>query len=382
MGPGGSRIFGFPMSEKQGDLEIEGAIADEIRSGIDETPGSSASMFPPGVWDRADRFVVPSVEPGASFPRIKKLLLRILRVATRSQGTFNTIVLEGMRQLDENVAAVDRENARRSRVFAQLRDESARLRRDLERIGHDYDIIQARLSAAERPAPARRPAADSAPPAGGFPDGFYLRFEEVFRGPEDEIRSRQRAYVDSFRSAPGPVLDCGCGRGEFLGVLKESGIESYGVDSNPVAVEMARARGVEARADDAFEHLRAIEGKLGGVSALQFVEHLVPEAVYEFLGLCRRALSPGGRLLLETINPDSVYALRAFRLDPTHRWPVPAATLDLMAREVGFEQREIRWLSPVPREEVLEERSDNDRKVNRWLFGPQDYALLAVRPVS
>jgi O-antigen chain-terminating methyltransferase len=370
------------MSEKRGDPELEGALAEEIRRGIGEDPSPNASMFPPGVWDRAERFVVPSVEPGASFPRIKKFLLRILRVATRSQGSFNAIALEGMRQLDENVAAVDRENARRSRIFEQLREESARLRRDLERIGHEYDIIQARLSAAERPAPARIADTASAAPAGGFPDGFYLRFEEVFRGPEEAIRERQRAYVDSFRSVPGIVLDCGCGRGEFLGVLKESGVDSYGVDSNPVAVEMARARGVEARAEDAFEHLRGIDGKLGGVSALQFVEHLSPEAVYEFLGLCRRALSPGGRLLLETINPDSVYALRAYRLDPTHRWPVPAATLDLMAREVGFEERETRWLSPVPRDEVLEERSDNDRKVNRWLFGPQDYALLAVRPRS
>ena len=374
------------MTEKNGVPDAEAAIAEEIRRGIDEAPDASSEIAPPDIWDRAEQFAVPSVEPGASFSRVKKLLLRVLRVATRSQGTFNMLALEGMRQLERSVTALEREDSRRARAFAQLRDESARARRDLDRIGHEYDIIHARFSVAERSlAAAPTPAAPAAPPpepsrAPGFPDGFYLRFEEEFRGPEDAIRARQRSYVEHFRSVPGPVVDCGCGRGEFLGALREAGIASYGIDSNRIAVEMARARGVDARFEDAFEHLRAIDGELGGISALQVVEHLEPEAVYEFLGLCRRALSPGGRLLLETINPDSVYALRAFRLDPTHRWPVPAATLDLMAREVGFEEREVRWLSPVPPEEILEEKSENDRKINRWLFAPQDYALFAARP--
>ncbi|MGH9443373.1 MAG: class I SAM-dependent methyltransferase [Thermoanaerobaculia bacterium] len=371
------------MRGKRGETDAESAVAEEIRRGIDEA--GTAGALPPSsrVWDRAERFVVPSVEPGASFPRLKKMLLRLLRVVTRGQGTFNTIVLEEMREIEDAVSALVRESSRRTRTVDRLREDFAQVRKDLDRIGHEYDIIHARFSAAERMPASRAP--EPSPPAAAaarFPDGFYLRFEEEFRGPEEAIRARQRAYVDFFRSAVGPVLDCGCGRGEFLGVLKESGIASYGVDSNRIAVEMARARGVEAMSGDAFEHLRGIAGTLGGISALQLVEHLAPESVYEFLELCRRALSPGGRLLLETINPDSLYALRAFRLDPTHRWPVPASTLDLMAREVGFSEREIRWLSPVPPEETLEEKSENDRKVNRWLFGPQDYALLAALPRS
>ncbi|HWC64836.1 MAG TPA: methyltransferase type 12, partial [Thermoanaerobaculia bacterium] len=89
---------------------------------------------------------------------------------------------------------------------------------------------------------------------------------------------------------------------------------------------------------------------------------------------------PGGRLLLETINPDSLYAMRAYRLDPTHRWPVPAPTLSLLVRDAGFEEREIRFVSPVPPAEALEETGENERKLNRWLFGFQDYALFAERP--
>lgn len=42
-------------------------------------------------------------------------------------------------------------------------------------------------------------------------DGVYLGFEDVFRGSEDEIRDRQRAYLPLLRGN-GPVLDVGCGR--------------------------------------------------------------------------------------------------------------------------------------------------------------------------
>ena len=350
--------------------DAEEALAGEIRLGIEEAGRPGGEDAPLSAWDRADRFTVPAVEPGASFARIKKLLLRVLRVVTRSQGTFNAIILEGARDLEASLA----------RESARTREAVERLQQAIARTKQEIDIAHARFSAAESARPA--PPPDEAPPARGtgLPEGFYLRFEEEFRGPEAAIRERQTSYAAFFRGAPGSVLDCGCGRGEFLRVLAEAGVPSYGVDSNRVAVELARRHAVDARAGDAFTHLRGLEGSLGGVSALQFVEHLEPPSVYEFLGLCRRALAPGGRLLLETINPDSAYALRAFRLDPTHRWPVPAGTLELMAREAGFQEREIEWLSPVPPEEALEERSENDRKLNRWLFGPQDYALRAVNP--
>ena len=358
-------------------------LAEEIRQGIDEAPGSLEESLASSVVERAERFIVPAVEPGASFPRLKKLLLRVLRVATRSQGTFNAIAVEGLRELQASTAALERETTKRNDVVRRLQEESSRLRSEMERVRHEYDIIQARFSVAER---ASRGAASESgidgarTEAESLPQGFYLRFEEEFRGPETAIRDRQREYAEFFRGTPGPVLDCGCGRGEFLGVLKAAGVTAFGVDSNRIAVEMAVSRGVDAREADAFATLRSFDGRLGGISALQVVEHLDPPAVYEFLELGLRALAPGGRLLVETINPDSLYALRAYRLDPTHRWPVPAATLDLMAREVGFESREIRWMSPVPEEESLAESSENDRKVNRWLFAPQDYALMAARP--
>jgi len=354
--------------EDEERLSVE-RLAQEIRRGVreaaphadDDGPADSPALR---AWAGAERYFVPSVAPGAGLGFVKRAVLRVLRIATRSQGTFNAKLLEGARALERTVET--------------LRSELAEAER---RLARQNDVLQARMAAWERPPSAAVPSAPAVGPgAPPIPEGLYARFEEEFRGSEDAIRDRQQGYVDFFRAAPGPVLDCGCGRGEFVALLAASGISARGVDANRVAVTIAQRSGLPVEAGDAFERLRGSRGSLGGVAALQFVEHLDPGAAREFLGLAFDALVPGGRLLLETINPDSLYAMRAYRLDPTHRWPAPAATLSLLARDAGFAEKEVRFLAPVPPEEALEETGENERKLNRWLFGFQDYALFAERP--
>jgi SAM-dependent methyltransferase len=351
------------MDDAQDSVE---RLAAEIRRGVRQAvPNSPADGMEPDApsaraWTSAERYVVPSVEPGASLPFLKKTILRVLRVATRSQGTFNTKIIEGARALERSAAAATR-----------------RLDADLSRLQRDHEILQARMGMYES---AERAPRVPSPPAGqAISEGLYARLEEAFRGSENAIRERQRSYGDWFRGVPGAVLDCGCGRGEFVGLLREAGIEAEGVDSNRITVALAQGRGLPVTAGDAFARLQAAHG-LGGVAAIQFVEHLDPGAVRDFLGLAFEALAPGGRLLVETINPDSAYAMRAYRLDPTHRWPVPAPTLSLFVRDAGFVESEIRFLSPVPPAEALAETGENERKLNRWIFGFQDYALFAERP--
>ncbi|HET7451455.1 MAG TPA: class I SAM-dependent methyltransferase [Thermoanaerobaculia bacterium] len=339
-------------------------LADEIRRGIREAaphPTEDDRDSPAlRAWAGAERYAIPAVPPGSAFALPKRLLLRLLRLVTRTQGTFNAKLLEGSRALERTVEA---------------------LRRNLEdldrRAVREHEFLHARIGACERPAVPE--AAGAGRPA-EIADGLYARFEEAFRGSAESIRERQRPYVDFFRGAPGPVLDCGCGRGEFVSLLAAAGIPARGVDANRVAVVAAERDGIAVEAGDAFAELSKALGALGGVAALQFVEHMEPAAVREFLGRAFEALAPGGRLLLETINPDSLYAMRAYRLDPTHRWPVPAATLSLLVRDAGFLEKEIRYVSPVPPGEALTETGENERKLNRWIFGFQDYALFAERP--
>ena len=338
-------------------------LADEIRRGVREAAphprGDDRDSPALRAWAGAERYAIPSVPAGAAFAFGKRLLLRVLRHVTRTQGTFNAKLLEGSRALERTVETLRREHD------------------DLDRrVARENEFLQARIGACERP-PGGAPAGGA---PSGIPEGLYARFEDHFRGSAAEIRARQQPYVEFFRGAPGPVLDCGCGRGEFVALLAAAGVPARGVDANRVAVAIAEREGIAVEAGDAFARLAEARGTLGGVAALQLVEHLDPGAVREFLGRAFAALAPGGRLLVETINPDSLYAMRAYRLDPTHRWPVPAATLALLARDAGFVEKEIRFVSPVPPDEALEETGENARKLNRWIFGFQDYALFAERP--
>jgi len=57
--------------------------------------------------------------------------------------------------------------------------------------------------------------------------GFYIGFEETFRGPEELITERQRAYVPLLAGSE-LVVDLGCGRGEFLDLMAEAGVPARG----------------------------------------------------------------------------------------------------------------------------------------------------------
>jgi hypothetical protein len=249
------------MTDEESERVSAERLAEEIRRGVRELiPGSGAEpeeCLPALRAGRGREVAVPAVPAGASLPGVKRFMLRVLRLVTRSQGSFNMKVLEGTRSLDRSLAALRRE----------FDDAERRLSRTTE-------IIQARMATYEAPGPAAAPGRSEGP--AHLSDGLYVRFEEEFRGSEAAIRERQSGYAAFFRNAPGPVLDCGCGRGEFVELLAAEGIEASGVDANRVAITLGSKRGVRIEAGDAFERLRSLRGVLGGVAALQFVEHLAP----------------------------------------------------------------------------------------------------------
>jgi O-antigen chain-terminating methyltransferase len=114
--------------------------------------------------------------------------------------------------------------------------------------------------------------------------------------------------------------------------------------------------------------------------AFQVVEHWTPEEIFRFLQGARRALAPGGVLIAETINSDSLSAMRAFYLDPTHVRPVPPQTLAFLAEAAGFTEIRIEYRSPLSVSERLLESGENEKKLNALLFAPQDYALIGRAP--
>lgn len=213
--------------------------------------------------------------------------------------------------------------------------------------------------------------------------GLYADFEEHFRGSEDEIRRRQKTDAALFRGAPGPVADLGCGRGEFLEALAEAKVPGIGCDANAVMAARAKEKGLAVDAADLFTWLAAkADGSLGGITAFQVVEHLPPAALFDLVELAVRKLAPSGRILLETVNPESVYAMRWFWMDLTHVRPVPAPSLAQLLKANGFRDVSVDFRSPVPESEGLPPEVAKDPRfapVARLLFAPQDYAVTGVK---
>ncbi len=150
----------------------------------------------------------------------------------------------------------------------------------------------------------------------------YAGFEDVFRGPSERVTELQRPYL-ALVAEHAPVLDIGCGRGEFLRLLADAGIASAGVDSDPGMVARCRAAGLPAVHGDAIDYLaRQEDGTLGTVFCAQVIEHLPVAALQRLLELARRKLRADGLFIAETVNPHSLAALKTFWVDLTHQHPI------------------------------------------------------------
>jgi O-antigen chain-terminating methyltransferase len=222
------------------------------------------------------------------------------------------------------------------------------------------------------------PAAPApAPPA---PRLDWLLFADKFRGPEQYVRERQRFYVPYFKDCR-EVLDIGCGRGEFLEVMKEAGVAARGIDLCEEAVALCRAKGLDAEVADLFVYLDGLaDSSLEGIFSAQVVEHLPPERLNEFIRLAAAKLRHGGLLAVETPNPEclAIFATH-FYLDPTHTRPIPPRLLAFYMLEAGLGGIEIRKLSPAV--ESMESLEQLPAEFRDAFFGAMDYVAFA-RKVS
>jgi O-antigen chain-terminating methyltransferase len=211
-------------------------------------------------------------------------------------------------------------------------------------------------------------------------------FEDAFRGDATDLRERYRGLAGRLHNCA-PVLDIGCGRGEFLDLLREEGIPASGVEIDPELVAECVRQDLAVELGDGLAVLASQpDGSLGGISLIQVVEHLTPQQVLELLSLAIDKLRPGGRMVVETINPLSLYVFaHSFYVDPTHATPIHPAYLEFLFREIGFAEVLVEWRSPPPEGDMLEEPGDggvgdaNVRRLNRLLFAEQDYAIIATR---
>src|SRR5205823_7832118 len=174
-------------------------------------------------------------------------------------------------------------------------------------IAQSLDALYERQTAQER-ALASAGYTDRHSRAPGFQPWYSSeRFEEAFRGSRAEMLDRYRDLADRLAGS-NPVLDVGCGRGEFLELLAHAGIDARGVDIDGELVKAAVERGLRVEEEEALRHLSGLDdGALGGMSLIQVIEHLSAQENVDFVPLAADQVRYGGRVYGETVNPQSLY---------------------------------------------------------------------------
>jgi SAM-dependent methyltransferase len=267
-------------------------------------------------------------------------------------------------------------------TVAVLQQSTLTLKRELER-----------SLASSAPAAPGAPAAPVAPAIDSYK---YVGFEDRFRGSREDIRARLQAYVPLFAGRT-DVLDVGCGRGEFLDLLREAGIGARGLDTNHEMVEVCRARGLDVVEGDLVGYLSGLpDASLGGLIAVQVVEHLEPSYLMRALDVAYHKLRPGSPIA--TINPASWFAFfSSYIRDLTHERPIHPDTLQYLLTASGFQKARIQFSAPLrdidklqplaaPKPEDAPAVSDlittfnaNVERLNSLLFAFQDYTAIAER---
>jgi SAM-dependent methyltransferase len=225
------------------------------------------------------------------------------------------------------------------------------------------------------------------------PDFDYAGFEERVRGSEDAIKARQRPYLEHFKGRE-RILEIGCGRGEFLELLREAGVPAKGVDLDLDMTLSCREKGLDVVREDALAYLESLpDDSLGGVFAAQVIEHLETSQLTRLVSLCHRKLRPEGVLVLETLNPECLLVLyRWFWIDLSHTRLVHPETLKFLFESAGFGRVERRFLplgdAPVtipPLEirglavpELARFNAATDY-LNKLLYASSDYAVIGTK---
>lgn len=219
-----------------------------------------------------------------------------------------------------------------------------------------------------------------------FP-AWYLALEHTFRGESADVEARLANYLPHLTRAQAgspdrPVLDLGCGRGEWLALLARQGLIARGVDCNAAMLAQVRERGLDVVEDDLLTFLRAADAdSWGAVTAFQVIEHLDHDTLLELFREAARVLRPGGILLLETPNPENLQvAAYSFWLDPTHVRPLPPPLLAHTAAWFGFADIRIERSRAWPDALRLEDPGPAARHLEKLMFSEQDYALIARKP--
>lgn len=346
--------------------------------------------------------------------------LRVLAALLRSQVTAQQLVEPRLTRMNASVSTIDvaidelaeelvrlasRTGLSTAKAFDDTADSSEESPRepDISELAVRIRDLESRLARLEATPRTEQEASPEAREPSEASARLYAEFENTFRGSREAVRGLLEPYVADIRAAApdtttadsrafdAPVIDIGCGRGEWLEILSNEGIPAYGIDTNPVTVADCVERGLDVRLGDALEHLGDVPaGSLASVTGFHIAEHVEVTDLVRLIELASQALVPGGSLILETPNcTNLMVGASSFYLDPTHLRPVHPQLLEFLCRSRGFAQVEVRYLHPrrptmsdrdAPRNAGLDPATLAE--IDWALFGPMDYAVIATTPTT
>ena len=218
-------------------------------------------------------------------------------------------------------------------------------------------------------------------------DGLYLALEDRFRGSREEIKERMRYYLPLLQNRKigakkMPIADLGCGRGEWLELLTEAGLEVYGVDTNRIFIAACKERGLRVFEEDVLQHLRALpDSSLGAVTGFHIIEHLPLDILVRLIDETVRVLKPSGLAIFETPNPQNLLVgCHNFYIDPTHRNPIPSLTAQFLLEARGLCDVQIVNMHPYSESyRIPNGGAELAQRFNEYFYGPQDYAVIGRR---
>jgi len=214
-------------------------------------------------------------------------------------------------------------------------------------------------------------------------DELYASFENQYRGTPEHIKEGLKVYLPLLKDAgiTSDILDLGCGRGEWLELLREEGWQARGVESNRAMIDNQRGQNLEIVQADALAYLRGLpENSLRAVTAFHFVEHVEFAELINLLDEINRVLKPGGLLIVETPNPKNlVVGACNFYSDPTHNKPLFPETLEFIVSYRGFVRIQLQYLHPVEGS-PFQDPGEASQALNSWLFSARDFAIVGWKP--
>jgi SAM-dependent methyltransferase len=218
-------------------------------------------------------------------------------------------------------------------------------------------------------------------------DALYVSLEDRFRGERSEVKENFKTYLPYLKEAgiTSAILDIGCGRGEWLELLQEEGIEAKGIDNNRSMIDKCEASGLQVVCANAIDYLRSLaDESIGAVTSFHLIEHLEFDILLKMIEEIIRTLKPGGLLILETPNPENALVGSCnFYLDPTHRKPLPSELMQFLLEARGFVDVEVITLHPLLAGRIAGD-TELTQRFNDIFYGPMDYAILArkIHPPS